>query len=221
VEIGDTFFTLPQVQIWVGHFPHNRAGANQCNLCDQIIKACWFVAWRRRHLSASFNLEHTYCVCSPDRVVNIGAILGQMSQIYFLTIVIADQLDAVLENGHLSQTEQVNFDEAKISTVILVPLDDHSSRHRRWFERDDGIELSLANNHASRMLAQMTRQVLHSFAEIEINSDLRMTKVKTTVAELPFHRVIRVFPLPCAYDRRELGYRVLVKPEHLSHFLCC
>ena len=37
------------------------------------------------------------------------------------------------------------------------------------FERNDRIQLSLADDHAAGMLTEMTRQILHAQAEVERN----------------------------------------------------
>src|SRR4029077_14144903 len=107
--------------------------------------------------------------------VYVGAWLRQMSQVNFFSVVVPNKTDAVFEDGHPSQAEQVDFDKPQISAIILVPLNDDSPGHGRGFERNDGIQLALANDHSAGVLTEMARQVLHSPAEIEIHGNLRMT----------------------------------------------
>ena len=72
--------------------------------------------------------------------------------------------EGIFQRCHHAQAKQVHFDDAQVGAVFLVPLHHHAARHGRGFERDYGIKLSLADDHAAGMLAQMTRQILHRFA---------------------------------------------------------
>ena len=99
-----------------------------------------------------------------------------MGQIHFFAIMIANQLDGIFQHRHHAQAEQIDFDDAQIGAIFLVPLHHHAAGHGRGFERHHGIELPLADHHAAGMLAQMTRQILHRFAQLEIFAQARMLR---------------------------------------------
>ena len=69
-------------------------------------------------------------------------------------------VDGVLQHGHHPQAEQIHLDDAHVGAVVLVPLHDNAARHGGRLERDDGIELALADHHAAGMLPQMAWQIL-------------------------------------------------------------
>ena len=80
-----------------------------------------------------------------------------MGEIDFFAIMILNQANLIFENGHHAESEQVDFDEAEIGAVIFIPLHDDAAGHSGGFERNDGIELALADDHAAGVLTQMTR----------------------------------------------------------------
>src|ERR1700683_3338613 len=98
--IGNALFPLSPVQIRIRHFSDNRARTNQRNLRDQIVKACWIIARKRRHLSTAFDLEHADGICFADRLVYIWTILWQVREVNFLAVMTLDQSDAVFKNRH-------------------------------------------------------------------------------------------------------------------------
>ena len=77
---------------------------------------------------------------------------------------IADEFDGIFEHGHHAQAEQIDFDDAHVGAIFFVPLHDDAAGHGGGLERDHGIELSLADDHAAGVLAEMARHVLHGEA---------------------------------------------------------
>ena len=64
----------------------------------------------------------------------------------------------------MPKPEQIDFDDAHVGAVVLVPLDHRPVRHRGVLDRHDFVEVVLADHHAARMLAEMARQVLDAAA---------------------------------------------------------
>ena len=98
-----------------------------------------------------------------------------MREIDVIAVVIADQFERVLQNGHHAQSQQVDFDDTHVRTIILVPLHDRAAGHCGLLERDNRIQLSLANHHTARVLAEMARQVLKAQTQVEELADARIT----------------------------------------------
>ena len=72
-----------------------------------------------------------------------------MSQINFFIVMIANQFERVFQHGHHPQAEQVYLNNAEIRAVIFVPLHNDATWHGRRLERNNRIELPLANDHAT------------------------------------------------------------------------
>src|SRR5205814_3654482 len=85
----------------------------------------------------------------------------QMSEINFFTVIFANNLNRLFDHGHHSQAQQIDFDNAEVGAVFFVPLHYNASRHRRWLKWHNRIKLPLTNHHTTRVLAQMSRQILH------------------------------------------------------------
>ena len=112
-----------------------------------------------------------------------------MSEIDFFAIMIADQFQRIFENGHHSESEQIDFDDAHVRAIVFVPLHDRAARHRRRLQRHDRIQLTLTNHHAAGMLAKMPRQILEAQAQLEEFANARMAHIEAGHAELGFERV--------------------------------
>ena len=89
----------------------------------------------------------------------------------------------IFEHRHHAQAEQVHFNDAEIGAIFFVPLHDDAIGHGRRFKRNHGIELSLADDHAAGMLAQMARQILHRGAEFEILAQTWMTQIEPGIVK--------------------------------------
>ena len=119
-----------------------------------------------------------------------------MRKIDFLVVVVTDELDGFFEHGHHAEAEQIHLDDAHIGAVFFIPLHDYAPGHRSRFERDHGIELSLADDHTSRMLAEMAWQILHGGAKFEIFAQARVIQIQAGVMEAPIERVVGILIFP-------------------------
>ena len=94
----------------------------------------------------------------------------------------ANQIERFLQHRHHSQPQQIHFDQAEIGAIFFIPLDHHAPRHGRGFQRDDGVELALANHHAAGMLAQVSRQILRGHVQRQIFLDARVFQIEARPA---------------------------------------
>src|SRR5262249_35103861 len=150
---------------WIHHLTHDWSRTDDCHLHNDVIKTHRAQARQARHLRAAFYLEHSNRISLLQRGVNLLVVCRKMREIDFFVIVIADQFDGVFDHRHHAEPEQINFNDAHVGAVFLVPLNDDAARHGRGLEWNDGIELSLANDHAARVLAEMAWHVLYGKAE--------------------------------------------------------
>src|ERR1700733_9380590 len=212
MRIADLFSLLAPPHIRMHHLAYYRAGPDDGNLHDKVVEPLGIVAGQRCHLCAALHLEHAYRVGSLQRLIDFF-VFGQLRQIDLLAVVLRDQFKAVLDNGHHAKTQQVYLDDAQIGAVLFVPLHDRAARHRCTFQWNDMVELSLANDHAARVLSEMTGQLLDAHAEFEILGDTRMMDIETGIAERMGHRVGLPTPLPIADQARQTAQRLFIEAK--------
>src|SRR5215472_13610753 len=213
-------FALTALQIWTGHLSGDGTGTDQSDLRYQIVKPARVVSRQRCHLRPAFDLKHADGICLADGVINIGAIRRQVRQIDFLVVVVANQPDRIFEHGHHAQAEQIDFDDAEIGAVVLVPLHDYASGHGGRLQGDHRIERALADHHAAGVLAEMTRQILQAHAQVQIFRDALMSQIKTGIAEMTIESIFRSVPLPSTDKSGETVQGLHVEPEDLADFAC-
>ena len=79
-----------------------------------------------------------------------------------------DEIKAVFDDCHHAEAKEVDFDDLHSRAVFLIPLDDGATGHGGAFQRNDLVKHAKADDHAPGVLAEMTGQVLHAQAELEI-----------------------------------------------------
>ncbi len=129
-----------------------------------------------------------------------------------------DEGEAIFEDGHHAEAEEVDFDDAEVGAVFLVPLDDGAAGHGGALERNDVVELALADDHAAGVLAEVAREVLQADAELEVFGDARVLDVEAGVVEGVGHGVVLAAPLPLADERGEAAEGFLVEAEGFADF---
>ena len=221
VRIGNVFASLPPLQKRIHHLANDGPRADDRDLYHDVIEAFRTQARQARHLRTAFHLEQAYRVgllqCGIDRRI----IWRQVRQVNFFAVVIANEFDGILKHGHHAKAEKIDLDDTHVGAIFLVPLHHDAAGHGGGFERDDGIELSLANHHAARMLAKMPRHVLHGEAQLVIFAQARMLEIKPGIAEAAVEFVILVAELPGGDRGGNLVERFRIESQRLSHFPCC
>jgi hypothetical protein len=72
-----------------------------------------------------------------------------------------DRRHRLLQHRHHPEAEQIDLDDAHLGAVVLVPLHDDAAGHAGVLEGHHGIEATLTDDHATGVLAEMTREILH------------------------------------------------------------
>ena len=148
-------FPLATSHIWVHHLAHDRPWPNDGNLNNYVVELRRMVSGKRSHLRAALDLKHADSIGTLQHSVDV-VIFRQLGQIHSVSVVLRNQLETILENSHHAQTEQIHLDDAEIGTVFLIPLHHGPSRHGSAFQRNDAVQLALADHHAARVLSKMT-----------------------------------------------------------------
>ena len=203
---------------WIHHLADDGAGADDGDLHHDVVETLGAQARKARHLRAAFDLEHADGVGLLQGGIDLRIVGGKMRQVDFFVIVVADEFDGIFEHGHHAEAEQIDFDDAHVGAIFFIPLHDDAAGHGGGFERDDGIELSLADDHAAGVLAEMARQILHGEAELEIFAHARMVEVESGIVEVAVEGVVLVAQFPGGDGGGNFGERFGIEAESLAHF---
>ncbi len=152
-----------------------------------------------------------------QRAVHVRIVGGQVRQVHFFAVMIANQVEGIFDHRHHAKAQQIDFDDAHVGAVLFVPLHHHAPGHSSRFERHHRIQLPLADHHAARVLAQMPRQILHRQIQLEEFSDARIRQIEAGISELPLRRVFRIFPLPAADQAGKPVERCDLESQRLAH----
>src|SRR6185312_12957084 len=174
---------LAAAHVGMHHFADNGARADDGHLHDEIVKPYGSIARNGCHLCAAFDLKHADGVGFAKRGIDLGIILRKLGQIDRHAVVLGDECEAVFHHGHHAETEQIDLDESECGAVFFVPLHDGSTWHRRALQRHNLVEHALTYDHAARVLAQMSRQILHTFAEFDVLGDAPVLDVEPRMFE--------------------------------------
>ena len=157
IEILHFLAAGPPGQVRMHHVALDRAGSDNGDLDDHIVKTFRFQARQGRHLGAAFDLKNTDGVGFLHHLKRGRIVLRNMGQIE-RTPAFAAQFKRVLHDGHHAQAEQIDFHDAEIFTVVLVPLRHHASRHGGILQRHKRAQFILTNDHAAGVLTEMAGQ---------------------------------------------------------------
>src|SRR5689334_8185040 len=104
-----------------------------------------------------------------------------------------------------------------LRAIVLIPLHDDTPRHCCRFEWNNGIKLPLTDDHATRMLAQVSWQILNAFAQFPVLSDPRMVQVEAHLLKMIFEIVRWAAPFSAVHHARKLVESVLIESQSFAH----
>ena len=116
-----------------------------------------------------------------------------------------DEFEAIFEDGHHAEAEEIDFDEAEIGAVFLVPLHDGAAGHGGALDGDNAVEHACADDHSAGVLAEMAGEVCRFGAELEVFGDAGMAHVEAGIVEVVVHGVVGAAPLPVADEAGEFA----------------
>ena len=177
------FAALAAIQVRVDHFADDGAGPDERHLHHDVVELLRQHAREGGHLGAAFHLEHADGVGFVQSFEDGRIVLRNVREVDVFAINLGHERDAIFEHGHHAEAEQIDFDDAHIGAVFFVPLDDDAAGHAGGFEGHDGIELVLADDHAAGVLAEVARQVLREFVELEEFAHLGRIEVEAGIVK--------------------------------------
>ncbi len=117
------------------HAAGNRTGADDADLDHQIIKLSRPKARQHRHLSAAFDLKHPHRVALTNHVVSCFVIPRNRRNRKIAVPIFTQELKAEIELREPAESEQVDFKQAEILHIVLVPLNHRALRHGGVLDR--------------------------------------------------------------------------------------
>src|SRR5580704_3263588 len=112
MQMVDGLASHAPMYFWIHHLPHDWSGTNDGDLYHDVVKTFWLQAWQTRHLRPALDLKHANGVGFLQRGIHDRIVGRQVSEIDFLAMMVADELQRIFEHGHHSQTEQIYLDDA-------------------------------------------------------------------------------------------------------------
>src|SRR6185312_10263628 len=110
MRIGDLFLLLTAPHVWVHHLADDWPWPNDGNLDNYVIEFCRIVSGKRSHLSAALDLEHADSIRALQCPIDV-IVFRQLGQIHFVSVVLWNQFQTILENSHHSEAEQIHLND--------------------------------------------------------------------------------------------------------------
>src|SRR5204863_6364683 len=128
VEISDRFFPGATRQIWMDHIALDRTRADDRDFNHDIVKTFRLQSRQRRHLGATFDLKNANGIGRLHHLKRLRVVLRNVSEIEWAAA-FATKLKRVLHYRHHAEPEEIDFHNAEIFTIILIPLRHHPAWH--------------------------------------------------------------------------------------------
>jgi hypothetical protein len=138
VGVGDFLLALAAAHVGVHHFADDGAGTDDGDLDNEIVKADGGVVGDGGHLGSALDLEHAYGVGFAEGLVD-ERVFGEGGEVDFGAVMAGDEFDAVFEDGHHAEAEEIDLDEAEVGAVFLIPLNDGATVHGGALDGDDAV----------------------------------------------------------------------------------
>ena len=160
--IGDLVIWVLTQHFTASHIRVHRATddgtrAHDGYLNGQILEVPRLRAPEHLDLGSALDLEEPDGVSRADAVVEGLVLEIDAGQVGGFSVPFRDQVDALFDQREHAEREEVDLDETRVIAGILVPLAQHSALPGGGLERDDLHERTARDDHAARVLGDMTR----------------------------------------------------------------
>ena len=134
--------------------PHDR------NLDRDVLQRLRPGPAQRGHLGPALDLEHPGRVRFLDAAVGLRIVVGDPREVDPLTPRRGDHLHRALDGREHPEAEQVDLEEARVGTRVLIPLDDLAALHRRGDDRAAVDQRAGGDDHPAGVLGEVTGQTV-------------------------------------------------------------
>lgn len=155
MDAVDRFATVAAVEIGVHEIAHDWAGTDESHLDNEIVEVLRSHDGQGGHLGAGLDLEGAHRVGAAEEVEGGRVVMGNAGEVDALAALVTDA-EAVFHGGEHAQAKEVDFHDAEVFTIVLVPLRDGAVGHGGRLQRNNGIESVIADDHSTRVLTEVT-----------------------------------------------------------------
>jgi len=148
MDVVDGFFPSASVEVGVDEVADDGARADDGDFDRDVIEGLGLHDGKGCHLRAGLDLEGADGVGLAEESEGCGVVFGNLGKVDRVSALGA-KVKGVFHGREHAEAEEVDFDDAEIGAVVLVPLHDGATGHAGWLERDDGIESGVADDHAA------------------------------------------------------------------------
>ncbi len=164
MEIGRILLLVLATDVGVHRAALDGTGADDGDLDDEVVERLGLETWQRRHLGPTLHLEDAHRVGLAKHLVDLVALLDR-GDVDHDAVVVAHEVDGVVQRRQHPQAEQVELHEPCRRAVVLVPLEHGAVLHPPPLHRAHLDHRPVAHDHAARVDAEVAREVLHLAGE--------------------------------------------------------
>src|SRR5438552_15851228 len=100
------------------HIADDRAGANNGDLDDDIVKVGGLGFWQECDLGAALDLKHPDRVARLQGFVNFWVVIRNFVKIEVKPVMLAYQHNRITKDGHHSQTQQIDLYDLEPFAIV-------------------------------------------------------------------------------------------------------
>ena len=140
------------------HVSLNRTGPNNGDLNDKTVIAPRFQPRQHRHFRPAFDLKDAHRIGLTNHVIDLFLPSGMVASVNTLPERRSINSKHLRPRGQHSQGEAIDFEDAQIIEIILVPLNYRPPFHGGIFNRHEFVQRTSCNHHAADVLREMPRK---------------------------------------------------------------
>ena len=213
VDLLLTFF--PQDEV-VDHAGTQWAGAVQREHGDDVLEAVGLQLFQQLFHTVRFDLENRRGVGILENLVGLRVVEGQGFQRRAAAGQLLDVVNGQLEDGEVSQAQEVELHQPDFFHVVLVVLRNDGYPGVRRIQRTEIGQLARRDQHAPSVHADVARQVFQPFGEVKKLAHLLFAFDALLELRLNLNRLGQRQGL-VGLQRNQLGKLVAEGVRHVEH----
>ena len=159
VGVGHRLLAVAPPQVRVHHAAGDGPRPDDGHLDDEVVVASRPEPRQHRHLRPALDLEDADGVAAADHVVGGLVPFRNRGHRQGAAVVPRQQPERQVELGQRPQPQQVDLEQPEVLQVVLVPLNDGASGHRRVLDRHQVVHRLVAQQEAAGVDGQVAGKV--------------------------------------------------------------
>ena len=157
--IFDLLLPVAPPQIRVDHVALNRAGANNRDLDDEVVKLFGLQAGQHVDLRTAFDLKCADAVALLQHRIDRRVFGGNAVQAIRPAACLPQHFETFADAGQHTQCQDIDLQQVQRVDIVLVPFNEGPVRHRAIVDRHGFIQPVFGQDIAADMLRQMARKI--------------------------------------------------------------